>query len=293
MNLKALIFGSNGQDGYFLTKLLKSNNIEVIGSSRINSHYNGKVDDLIFVEELIKKIKPDYIFHFAANSTTSHLALFENHSAISTGTINILETTRKFSPKSRIFLSGSAMQFKNEGLPINEKTPFEAKSPYSFSRIHSVYIARYYREAFGLNIFIGYFFNHDSMLRSEKHINMKIAQFAKKISQGSDEKLVIGNIDVKKEYNYAEDIVEAVWILINQNKYNEVVIGSGKSYSILDWTKSCFDKIGKKWEDYVLLDNKYTPEYKILVSNPELIFSLGWTPKTDFNKLVNLMMDIQ
>ena len=293
MKYKALIFGSNGQDGFFLSKLLDINNVDVFSSSRNNSNYNGKVEDKNFVEHLIKMIKPDYIFHFAANSSTSHITLYENHNAISTGTINILESTRKHSPNSRIFLSGSAMQFKNEELPINENTAFEAKSPYAFSRIHSVYTARYYRETFGMKIFVGYFFNHDSMLRSEKHINMKIAQFVKKIALGSDEKLIIGNMDVMKEYNYAEDIVEAVWLLVNQNEYYEVIIGSGKAYSILDWTKSCFDKIGKKWQDYVLVNNNYIPDYKILVSNPKLLFSLGWTPKTDFNKLVNIMMNLE
>ena len=290
--MKAVIFGSNGQDGYFLTKLLNINNVEVFDSSRNNSNYNGNIEDIKFVEKLIKKVKPNYIFHFAAHSTTSHNAIYENHSAIFTGTINILESSRKYSPNSKIFLSGSAMQFKNNELPINEKTSFEAKSPYAFSRIHSVYAGRYFREIYGMKIFIGYFFNHDSLLRSEKHINMKIAQFVTKISSGSEEKLVIGNIDVMKEYNYAEDMVEAVWYLINQEEHFEVVIGSGKAYSILDWTKSCFDKIDKKWEDYVVIDYNYKPEYKILVSNPELILSLGWKPKTDFNKLVNIMMRI-
>lgn len=290
--MKAVIFGSNGQDGYFLTKLLNINNVEVFDSSRNNSNYNGNIEDIKFVEKLIKKVKPNYIFHFAAHSTTSHNAIYENHSAICTGTINILESSRKYSPNSKIFLSGSAMQFKNNELPINEKTSFEAKSPYAFSRIHSVYAGRYFREIYGMKIFIGYFFNHDSLLRSEKHINMKIAQFVTKISSGSEEKLVIGNIDVMKEYNYAEDMVEAVWYLINQEEHFEVVIGSGKAYSILDWTKSCFDKIDKKWEDYVVIDYNYKPEYKILVSNPELILSLGWKPKTDFNKLVNIMMRI-
>lgn len=290
--MKAIIFGSNGQDGQFLIDLLKYNNIDVIDSSRKNSSYDGNIEDLIFVENLIKQFVPDYIFHFAANSSTSHNALFENHDAISSGTINILEASRKHSPNSKIFLSGSAMQFKNEGLPIDENSTFEAKSPYAFSRIHSVYIGRYYREVFGMKIYVGYFFNHDSFLRSEKHINMKIAQFVKKVALGFDEKLKIGNVDVMKEFNFAGDIVEAVWCLINQDMYYEVVIGSGQARSILDWTKSCFNLIGKNWEDFVVLDNDYQPEYKILVSNPKLLFSLGWKPKTNFEELVNKMINL-
>lgn len=290
--MKVLIFGSNGQDGYYMTNLLTLKKIQVITSSRQNSNYNGNVEDVDFVGEIIKKHKPDYIFHFAANSTTSHFALYENHSTISTGTINILESARKYSPDSKIFLSGSAMQFKNIEVPINENTAFEAKSPYAFSRIQSVYAGRYYREAFGMKVYIGYLFNHDSVLRSEKHINMKIAQFAKKINCGFEEKLLIGSLDVMKEFNYAEDIVEAIWRLVNQENYFEVVIGSGKAYSILDWTKTCFDKVGKKWQEYVIIDNNFNPEYKILVSDPKLILSLGWRPKTDFNQLVNIMLNI-
>lgn len=290
--MKAIIFGSNGQDGHFLVKLLKFNNIEVIDSSRKNSSYDGNIEDLNFVENLVKQFVPDYIFHFAANSSTSHTALFENHNAISTGTINILEASRIYSPNSRIFLSGSAMQFKNDGIPIDENSDFDAKSPYAFSRIHSVYVGRYYREVFGMKVYVGYFFNHDSFLRSDKHINMKIAQFVKKIAQGFDEKLEIGNVDVMKEFNYAGDIVEAVWCLINQDMHYEAVIGSGQAYSILDWTKSCFNLIGKNWEDFVILDNNYRPEYKILVSNPKLLFSLGWKPKTNFEELVNKMINL-
>jgi GDPmannose 4,6-dehydratase len=291
--LNAIIFGSNGQDGHFLIKLLRYNNIDVIDSSRKNSNYNGYIEDLNFVENLIKQFVPDYIFHFAANSSTSHTALFENHNAISTGTINILESSRKYSPNSKIFLSGSAMQFKNDGFPIDENSDFEAKSPYAFSRIHSVYVGRYYREVFGMKIYVGYFFNHDSILRSENHINMKIAQFVKKVALGFEGKLIIGNLDVMKEFNYAEDVVEAVWCLVNQEIHFELVIGSGKAYSILDWTKSCFTMIGKKWDDYVVVDNNYKPEYKILVSNPRLLISIGWKPKTNFKQLVNIIINLK
>src|SRR5277367_2342099 len=108
------------------------------------------------------------------------------------------------------------MQFKNEGLPIDELTPFEASSPYSVSRIQSVYAARYYRSVFGLEVYTGYFFNHDSPLRAENHVNQKIAAAVKRIGAGSNEKLYLGNINVRKEFNYAGELVEAVWILVNQ-----------------------------------------------------------------------------
>jgi GDPmannose 4,6-dehydratase len=185
------------------------------------------------------------------------------------------------------------MQFKNEGLPIDEQTPFEASSPYSVARIQSVYAGRYYRSAFGLKVYAGYFFNHDSPLRSEKHVNQKIVSSVKRIANGSTEKLELGNIDVRKEFNYAGDVVEAVWTLINQDTVFEAVIGSGDAHSIQEWVEYCFKKINRNWEDYVIIDHDFTPDYKILVSNPELIRSIGWKPKVDFYMLADIMMETQ
>ncbi len=289
--MKALIFGSNGQDGIFLNKLLLYKKIEVKNISRNNADYLGSVSDYNFVESIIKSSKPDFIFHFAANSTTKHDVLFENHETICTGTLNILEAAKLFSPRSKIFLSGSAMQFKNIGEPIHEDTEFIANSPYSISRIQSVYAGRYYRNTFGLQVYVGYFFNHDSELRSEKHVNQKIATAVKRICEGSMEKLELGNIEVMKEFNYAGDIVEAVWLLVNQNLVYEAVIGSGKTYSIKDWANYCFKKMNLNWKDYVILNKEFVSEYSILVSKPDLIMGLGWQPKTSFNELVDIMME--
>src|SRR5205085_129762 len=144
---------------------------------------------------------PDYIFHLAANSTTRHEAVFDNHAAISTGAINILEAAYRHSFQSRVFLSGSAAQFENDGTPIDEDTPFAALNPYAVSRIHSVYAGRYYR-SLTLKVYVGYFFNHDSPLRTERHVNQKIALAARKIAAGSREKLEIGDASVKKEFNF-------------------------------------------------------------------------------------------
>jgi len=292
--MKALIFGIGGQDGYYLSELLQTINIEVLGVSRSQGNWiKGDVGNLAFVEALIKIHQPNYIFHFAANSTTNHSALFDNHKSISTGTLNILECVRLHCPAARVFLSGSAMQFKNEGIPIDEQTPFEASSPYSVARIQSVYAGRYYRSAFGLKVYAGYFFNHDSPLRSEKHVNQKIVSSAKRIANGSSEKLELGNIDVKKEFNYAGDVVKAVWTLINQDTVFEAIIGSGETHSIQEWVEYCFKKINRNWEDYVIINHDFTPDYKVLVSNPELIRSIGWQPTADFYMLADIMMETQ
>ena len=286
----AIIFGVNGQDGFYLSQLLHDEQIEVIGVSRKGSFINGNVTDYDFVASIINDKKPNYIFHFAANSTTQHSALFENHETICSGTINILEAVRLCSPHTKVFLSGSAMQFKNEGLSIDEETPFKASSAYSLARIHSVYAGRYYRDKFGLNVYVGYFFNHDSPLRKEHHVNQKIVKAVQRIANGTKERLMLGNIDVLKEFGFAGDIIRAVWTLINQNEIFEVVIGTGVAHSIREWTILCFENTGLKWEDYVEVNDSFIPEYKILVSNPKLINSLGWKPKYGMKELSELMM---
>ena len=289
--MKALIFGSNGQDGKFLSNLLERKNIEVIGISRSNARIVGSVADFALVESVIKSQLPDFIFHFAANSTTQHAALFDNHSTISTGTLNILEAVRLHSPQTKVFLSGSALQFKNDGVPIDEQTAFEASSAYSVSRMHSIYAARYYRSAFAMKVYVGYFFNHDSELRSEKHVNQKIVATVKRISNGSDEKLEIGNIDVLKEFNYAGDVVQAVWSLVDQNQIFEAVIGCGEAHSIKEWAEYCFNKVNMNWKDHLVIKQGFIPEYKILVSNPKLIRQIGWQPLLGFYELADIMME--
>lgn len=289
--MKAIIFGSNGQDGFYLSKLLIKLNIQVLDVSRTNASVIGDVSNYDFIERIIKESLPSYIFHFAAVSSTRHEALFENHSTICTGTLNILESVRKFSPKTKVFLSGSAMQFKNTGLPIDENTEFEASSPYSVARIHNIYAARYYREKFQIQVYCGYFFNHDSPLRTINHINQKIVKAVQSIQKGNIQKLFLGDIDVQKEFNHAMDLMEAVWVLVNQNIIHEVVLGSGIAHPIKSWVKYCFDTIEKNWEDYVEIDINYKREYDILVCNPSLIKSLGWQPKISFSQLANEMLN--
>ena len=289
--LKALIFGISGQDGFYLSSLLEKKGIEIIGSSRTQG-IKGDVGDLFFVESLIKEHTPDYIFHLAADSSTNHQHLFQNHNSISTGTINILEICRMHSPESRIFLAGSAMQFKNDGSPISESTPFSAGSPYALARIQSTYAGRYYRDSFGMKVYVGFLFNHDSPLRSESHINQKIVKTAQRIKAGEKIKLEIGSVEVRKEFNFAGDIVEAIWTLVNQNQITECVIGSGISYSIREWIESCFSIAELEWRDHVILLDRFIPEYQNLVSSPGLIRSIGWDPRISFESLAPKMMRV-
>ena len=285
----AIIFGVNGQDGFYLSMLLQKMEFTVIGISRTAS--NTDLTNFDSVVELVKKTTPDYIFHLAANSTTRHDALFENHATISTGTFNILEAVKIYSPQTKVFISGSGLQFVNTEKPIKESDIFEARDPYSVSRIHSVYAARYYRKL-GLQVYVGYFFNHDSPRRTERHMAKKISEAVKRIAKGSDEKLEIGDISVIKEWTYAGDIVEGIWILVLQDKIFEANISSGLGYSIEQWLNVCFDCIGKKWQDHVVIKNDFSPEYKMLVSDPTIINSLGWSPKVPIDEMAKMMINL-
>lgn len=288
--MKALIFGASGQDGRLLTALLKENKIAVLGVSRSSGDLTGDVADYPFVGSLIRDQKPQYIFHFAATSTTHHGALFENHQAISTGTLNILESVRLHCPDAKVFLSGSAMQFSNDGNAIDELTPFEGSSPYSVARIHSIYAGRYYRRKFGLAVYCGYLFNHDSPIRTEQHVNQKIVRAVQRIGSGRNEVLELGDISVKKEFNYAGDVIEAIWLLVNQTATFEAVIGSGEVHSIAEWVEYCFRSINREWKDCVQVNSAYKAEYGILVSKPLLLRSLGWRPKVGFSQLADMML---
>ena len=227
----------------------------------------------------------------AANSSTNHEYLFENHETICTGTLNILESTKLFCPDAIVFIAGSGMQFLNTGEPINEKTPFDASNAYSIARIQSVYAARYFRKQFGMRIYFGYLFNHDSPLRSEKHINQIIVQAVKRISKGSKEIIELGDLSVQKEFGFSGDVVKAIWIFINQDKIFEVIIGTGLSHSIEEWLDICFKSIDKEWQHYVVQKVNYNSDYKKLVSDNKLIRSLNWEPEVDIFKLANIMLN--
>lgn len=287
--MKVIIFGASGQDGFYLTKLLQSINIEVIAVSRSKNFIQTDMASFTEVSLLIQNAQPDYIFHLAANSTTKHDALFENHQTIATGTLNILEAVKQFSPHTKVFISGSGLQFINTGNPIKESDPFAANDAYSISRIQSVYAARYFR-SIGLKVYVGYFFNHDSPLRSERHVTKMISEAAKRIAAGSNEKLEIGDMSVIKEWSFAGDIVKGIWLLVNQDNVLEANISSGEGHSIKEWIEQCFKIIDKDYNDYVIVNRNFTTTYKKLVSDNSLIDSLGYKPSITFSELANMMI---
>ena len=287
--MKAIIFGASGQDGHYLSALLKDKGYDVTGISRQENHGQVDISNYNSVSNLVSQHKPEYIFHLAADSTTNHEALFQNHATIATGTINILEAVKINSLQTKVFISGSGLQFKNEGKPIKETDPFEAKDAYSVSRIQSVYAARYFR-SLGIKVYTGYFFNHDSPLRTERHMTKKIAETAKRIAAGSNEKLEIGDVNAIKEYAYAGDVVKGIWTLVNQDEITEANISSGKGYSIKEWLEQCFSLVNMRWQDHVIENPGFVSTYRQLVSDPSRIFSLGWKPELSFEELAKLMM---
>ena len=286
--MKALIFGANGQDGYYLSQQCREIGIESIGISRSGNWHHGDISNYQQVEQLIQHYTPNYIFHLAANSTICHNALFENHQTIATGTLNILEAVYKHSPKTKVFIAGSGLQFKNEGIPISEQMPFTATSPYTIARIQSVYAARYYR-SLGLLVYVGYLFHHESPLRKPHHVSQKIIQAVKNIALGKQTSLELGDISVEKEWTFAGDTVKAILTLVEQDDIFEVVIGSGVPYSIKNWLEECFQLIKKDWQNYVKLKDGFTSEYKRLVSNPQVLKSMNWTPTISLSKLAQMM----
>lgn len=290
--MKALIFGANGQDGHYISELCKAKGIEPIGISRSGNWVRGDVSDYQTVEQLVRDYAPVYIFHVAANSTTRHETLFENHATISTGTLNILESVYRHNQDCKVFITGSGVQFINDGNPISETTPFEASSPYSIARIQSVYAARYYR-TLGVKAYVGYLFHHESPLRKPNHVSQKVILAAKRIANGSDEKLRIGDLSVEKEWTFAGDVAEGIMALIEQDEIFEVVIGSGKTYTIQDWVETCFSILNMDWHKHVIQTESFKPEYNRLVSSPALINTLGWKAKVNLQELATMMIGHQ
>jgi len=288
--LNALIFGVNGQDGYYLQELCKFKGVKPIGISRSGDCIHANVACYTQVEQLIKQYMPTYIFHLAANSTTRHDAIFENHETISTGTLNVLEAVKRHSPSTKVFITGSGVQFKNTGKPISELDEFEANSPYSIARIQSVYAARYYR-SLGVRAYVGYLFHHESPLRKPNHVSKMIALAAQRIAAGSVEIIELGDVSVEKEWTFAGDVARGIFKLVTQEDVFEATIGSGNACSIQKWLECCFSFAGLDWRNHVKVKEGFTVEYPLLVSDPQTMNRIGWKALLDINEVAAIMMD--
>jgi GDPmannose 4,6-dehydratase len=287
--VKALVFGANGQDGHYLIEELRGRGVEAIGVSRSGPWQRGDVARREDVEGILRAVSPALVFQLAANSTTRHDALFENHETIATGTLNVLEGARLHCPDARVFVAGSAVQFRNDGQPIDENAPFEASSPYAVARIQSVYAARYFR-SLGLRTYVGYLFHHDSPRRGPRHVAQLIASAARRIASGSAETLELADVNVVKEWTFAGDVARAMLTLVQQDDVSEAVIGSGEGHAIQEWVERCFAIAGRRWQDHVRTAAGGRGDFARLVSRPSRIKSLGWSPQVSFDQLAAMMM---
>ncbi len=286
---KAIIFGVGGQTGHYLAQLLRDGGLTVIGAGRKTGEVRLDVADFSAVRALVEDHRPDFLFHLAANSTTRHDALFENHATIAGGTLHVLEAARMYVPEARVFITGSGVQFMNRGLPIHEATPFDPVSPYAVSRIASVYAARYYR-SLKIRTYVGYLFHHESPLRSPRHVSQMVASGVAAIAAGTQKVIEIGDLAVAKEWTFAGDTAAAIYALVNQDTVHEAVIGSGIGLTIEEWVAACFACIGRDWRSYVRAIPGFRAEYPRLVSDPQRLRELGWRPRVSFEQLAEMMV---
>lgn len=284
----AIIFGSSGQDGYYLRNSLVRKNINVSSVSPSSDDVVGSISDYDFVSRLLSELKPDLIFHLAAKSSVSDEYNIENFNSIEAGTFNVLECSRTLNLSSRIFIAGSAFQFRSTNNPIDEKTELNSENFYALARNNSLAMARFYRNRYHLPVYFGYLFNHDSPLRSDEFFCKKIMNLAKNSTKRKNQsKVDLGDLSHKREFSYASDIVNAILALISQDQVHEAVIGSGVAYSLLDWVDGCFKKYDLDFNNFVKY--QFNQSGKILVSSPNLIKSLGWSPRYSMSDLIEMM----
>jgi GDPmannose 4,6-dehydratase len=287
--MTALIFGAGGQDAHYLAGICRAEGVRPVCVSRSAGDERGDVGDLERVEALVKAHAPDWVFQLAAASTTRHDAVFENLRAISAGSLNVLEAVRRHRPGARVLLAGSGVQFANRGLPISERDPFEASSPYAVARIHAAYAGRYYR-SLGLRVYVAYLFHHESPLRKPGHVSRTVVEAARRIAAGSGETLALGDLSVEKEWTFAGEVARALWMLVRQDRVQEAAIGSGVAHPIQAWVERCFALAGADWRRHLRTQEGFRAEYPRLVSDPATIRSLGWSPTVDLDALARMMM---
>ena len=320
MKKRALIFGITGQDGSYLSEFLLEKNYEVHGvkrrSSSINTnridhiyqdpyqkkrnfilHY-GDVTDSTSVSQIIKKIKPNEIYNLAAQS---HVAVsFEvpeyTANADALGALRILEAIKfhNLQKITKFYQAGTSEMFgKVQAIPQNEKTDFYPLSPYGVAKVYAHWITRNYREAYNIFASNGILFNHESPRRGETFVTRKITRGLARILAGIDQKLYLGNLDAKRDWGYAKDFVEAMWLILQQENPDDYVIATGETWSVRDFLDKAFGVMNLNWKDYVEFDSRYLrpTEVDLLIGDPSKAEKkLGWKRKTSFEELVRLMV---
>lgn len=311
---KALICGISGQDGAYLAKLLISKGYEVIGASRdaqISSFRNllrlGIRDDIKLVSmsltdfrstlQVLTKVEPDEVYNLAGQSSVglSFDLPVETLESVATGTLNLLEAIRFTGGKIKLYSASSSECFGDTGdKSADEMTPFRPRSPYAVAKATAFWELANYREAYGLFACSGILYNHESPLRPERFVTQKIVSAACRIAGGSKEKLRLGNIGVKRDWGWAPEYVEAMYLMLQQEEPDDYVIATGESNSLEDFVAQAFSCAGLNWQDHVMIDESlYRPtELAVGRGNPaKAKEKLGWEAKYKMADVVRMMVE--
>src|SRR5918996_559592 len=315
---RALITGVTGQDGSYLSELLLAKGYEVHGLVRRSSSFNtqrlddiyrdphesgvrflmhyGDLSDSGSLVNLIRSLEPDEIYHLGAQ--THVMVSFEipeyTSDATGMGTVRILEAIRASGVKTRFYQAGSSEMFGASSPPQDERTPFYPRSPYGVSKVFAHWMTVNYREAHGLFASNGILMNHESPRRGETFVTRKVTRAVARIKAGIQDKLYLGNLDAKRDWGYAPDYVEAMWMMLQHDTPDDFVIATGEAHSVRDFCEVAFGRAGLDWEAHVEIDpNYYRPaEVDHLRGNPSLAHEkLGWKTRTSFTELARLMVD--
>jgi GDPmannose 4,6-dehydratase len=315
---KALITGITGQDGSYLTEFLLKKGYEVWGIIRRSSSFHtGRIDHLYQdphnqpklhlvygdltdgtnLASLMSEIAPDEIYNLGAQShvrVSFDIPIYTvNTDAL--GTLRLLEAIRSGKRKVKFYQASSSEMFgKVVETPQNETTPFYPRSPYACAKVYSFWQTINYREAYGLFACNGILFNHESPRRGETFVTRKITRAATRIKLGLQDKLYLGNLDAKRDWGFAADFVEAMWLMLQQDKPDDFVIATGQTHSVKEFLDEVFGYLGLDWKKYVEIDKRYfrPAEVDILQGNADKAAKiLGWKPKVTFKEIAKLMTD--
>lgn len=312
MEKRALITGLTGQDGSYLADFLLEKGYEVFGVVRRSStescerieHLKGKVTilqgDLTDQHSLIAAIKesnPDEIYNLGAQSfvpTSWNQPIFTGQ-VTGLGVTRMLEAIRATDPKIKFYQASSSEMFgKVREVPQSEKTPFCPRSPYGIAKLYGHWLTVNYRESYGLFACSGILFNHESPRRGYEFVTRKITNAVARIKLGLQRELRLGNLDVKRDWGFAGDYVKAMWLMLQQDKPDDYVIGTGEPHSVREFAEIAFNHVGLNYKDYVKVDKRFfrPAEVHLLVANPaKAREKLGWKPTVSFKELVKMMVD--
>jgi GDPmannose 4,6-dehydratase len=314
---KAFLTGITGQDGSYLAELLLGKGYEVHGLIRRSSTFNtDRIDHLyrdfhnpdtrLFLHygdlsvsgqlmDLLHSIAPDEIYHLGAQSHVRVSFDMPEYTGDITGmgTLRILEAIRKTGIKTKFYQASSSEMFGAAAPPQSEKTIFQPRSPYAAAKVYAYYIAQNYRDAYGIFAANGILFNHESPRRGETFVTRKITRAATQIKLGLKEKLYLGNLDAKRDWGFAGDYVEAMWMMLQQEKPDDFVIATGETHSVREFAQKVFAKLGLDYNKYVMVDQRYfrPTEVDVLLGDfAKAKKILGWQPKIGFENLIDMMI---